>query len=289
MKISLGPNLFYWPKQVTLDFYAAVAALPVDIVYLGETVCSRRHELRAEDWFDVAQQLAAAGKEVVLSSQSLIESESDLKALRRLVDNGSFLVEADEMGAVRLLAEKKLPWVAGMSLNVFNGHTLGLLGGMGATRWVMPPEASRDTLAGILAAKPADMQTEVFAYGRLPLAWSARCFTARHFNLQKDNCEFKCIDYPDGMLLKTREQQEFLVINGIQTMSAKTYNLLPEVSQLAATGVDILRLSPQAQGMAEIVAAARQALAGETATLAGEYCNGFWHGKPGLELVENAQ
>ena len=285
MKIALGPNLFYWPKQATLDFYAAVAKLPVDIVYLGETVCSRRHELRAEDWLDVARQLADAGKEVVLASQALIESESDLKALRRLTDNGSFLVEANEMGAVRLLAEKKLPFVAGMSLNVFNGHTLNLLAQMGATRWVMPPEASRATLAGILNDVASGIETEVFAYGRLPLAWSARCFTARRFNLQKDTCEFKCIDFPDGMMVKTREHQEFLVLNGIQTMSAKTYTLLAELPQLAATGVGIVRISPQAAGLAEIVAAFHASCSGAPSTLAGDFCNGFWHGQPGLELV----
>lgn len=288
MKIALGPNLFYWPKQATLDFYAAVAGLPVDIVYLGETVCSRRHELRAEDWLELARQLAEAGKEVVLASQALIESESDLKALRRLVDNGSFAVEANEMGAVRLAAEKKLPYVAGMSLNVFNGHTLGLLAQMGATRWVMPPESSRETLAGILGDLPAAIETEVFAYGRLPLAWSARCFTARRFNLQKDTCEFKCIDFPDGLMVKTREHQEFLVLNGIQTMSAKTYNLLAELPQLAAAGVGIVRISPQVQGLGDIVAAFRAAADGMAPpALAGDYCNGFWHGKPGLELVEN--
>jgi collagenase-like PrtC family protease len=288
MKLSLGPNLFYWPKQTTLDFYAEVATMPVDLVYLGETTCSRRHELRAEDWLEVAGRLADAGKEVVLASQALIESESDLKALRRLVDNGRFVVEANEMGAVRLLAEKKLPFVAGMSLNIFNGHTLGLLAGMGATRWVMPPESGRDTLAGILADKPTGMQTEVFAYGSLPLAWSARCFTARRFNLQKDTCEFKCIEFPDGLLVKTREKEEFLVINGIQTLSAKTYNLLAEVPQMAAAGVDIVRISPQAQGLGKVAEAFRRALDGEAAALAGDHCNGFWHGKPGLELVEKA-
>lgn len=298
MKLSLGPNLFYWPKQTTLDYYDEVARMPVDIVYLGETVCSRRHELRADDWLDVAERLAAAGKEVVLASQSLIESESDLKALRRLVDNEAFRVEANEMGAVRLLAEKKIPFVAGMSLNVFNGHTLKLLADMGATRWVMPPESSRATLEGMLADKPAGLETEVFAHGRLPLAWSARCFTARRFNLQKDTCEFKCIDFPDGMMLKTREDQQFLVINGIQTMSAKTYNLLRELPQLGAAGVDIVRVSPQAEGTAAVVDLFRKAIAGNlsgtaaadavaAATPAG-ICNGFWHGQPGLELVENA-
>ncbi|MDO8934149.1 MAG: U32 family peptidase [Rhodocyclaceae bacterium] len=297
MKIALGPNLFYWPKQRTLDFYAAVANQPVDIVYLGETVCSRRHELRADDWLEIASQLADAGKEVVLASQALIESESDLKALRRLVDNNHFMVEANEMGAVHLLAEKRIPFVAGMSLNVFNSQTLRLLADMGARRWVMPPEAGRELLDGIMADPPAGLETEVFAHGRLPLAWSARCFTARRFNLQKDTCEFKCVEFPDGLMLKTRENEEFLVLNGIQTLSAKTYDLLRELPDLAAAGVDVVRISPQAEGTDTVIDLFRQTLEGQltgaaaaqaaSGTMPSGSCNGFWHGKPGLELIEN--
>jgi collagenase-like PrtC family protease len=287
MKLSLGPLQYYWPRQTTLDFYASVAAMPVDIVYLGETVCSRRHELRLDDYLDVAAQLADAGKEVVLSSLTLIESESDLKALRRIVDNGRFSVEANEMGAVRLLAEKKTPFIAGPTLNVFNSRTLELLAGMGATRWVLPPEAGRDLLTGLMAELPAGMATEVFVYGRVPLAFSARCFTARRYNLQKDNCEFKCIDFPDGMTLKTREGDEFLTINGIQTQSAKTYNLIGDLAEVDRGGVDVLRISPQAEGTGQAIADFRRALAGEAAMPAGDFCNGFWHGRPGLELIRN--
>ncbi len=296
MKLSLGPLQYYWPRQQTLDFYTAVAAMPVDIVYLGETVCSRRHELRLDDWLDVAAQLSAAGKEVVLSTLPLIESESDLKVIRRLIDDGRFAVEANEMGAVRILAEKKLAFIAGPTLNIFNAETLGLLAGLGATRWVMPPEASREILAGIQAARPAGMETEVFAHGRVPLAYSARCFTARRFNLQKDTCEFKCIDFPDGMDLKTREGDVFLTLNGIQTQSARAYNLLLDLPELITAGVDILRLSPQASGSADIVAAFRAAVDGTlqphaawqslTALMPVGSCNGFWHGRPGLDMVE---
>lgn len=298
MKLALGPNLYYWPRQQTLDFYAAAAELPVDIVYVGETVCSRRHELRLPDWLEVAARLADAGKEVVLSTQALIESESDLKALRREVENGRFVVEANEMGAVHLLAAQQLPFVAGPTLNVFNGETLRLLAELGATRWVLPPEATREQLAGILTTLPAGLQTEVFAHGRLPLAYSARCFTARRYNLQKDTCEFKCIEFPDDMLLKTREGEPFLTLNGIQTQSAKTYSLLREVPDMAAAGVDVLRLSPQAEGMETIVTLYRRALEGVRAdaaalaalngTMAAGPCNGFWHNRPGLELVETA-
>lgn len=288
MKLALGPLQYYWPRQTTLDFYAAAAQLPVDIVYLGETVCSRRHELRLDDYLALAAQLAAAGKEVVLSTLTLIESESDLKALRRMVDNGRFTVEANEMGAVRLLAERKTPFVAGPTLNVFNAETLGLLAGMGARRWVMPPEAGRELLAGMRPALPAGIETEVFAFGRVPLAYSARCFTARRFNLQKDSCEFKCIDFPNGMTIRTREGEDFLSLNGIQTQSAKVYNLLADLSDLAQAGVDILRVSPQSTATADVLAAFRAAIDGQPTRLDGDYCNGFWHGRPGLELIGKA-
>jgi O2-independent ubiquinone biosynthesis protein UbiV len=288
MKLALGPLQYYWPRQQTLDFYESVAAMPVDIVYLGETVCSRRHELRLDDYLDIAARLADAGKEAVLSTLTLIESESDLKALRRAVDNQRFMVEANEMGAVRLLAKQGIPFVAGPTLNIFNAETLGLLAKLGAARWVMPPEAGRELLAGMRPALPVGIETEVFAYGRVPLAYSARCFTARRFNLQKDNCEFKCIDFPDGMMIKTREGQEFLSVNGIQTQSAKIYNLLADLPELAAAGVDILRISPQEAGTAAVLAAFRAKLDGRDTPLAGDFCNGFWHGRPGLELIGKA-
>lgn len=298
MKISLGPLQYYWPRQQTLDFYAAVAAMPVDIVHLGETVCSRRHELRLDDWLDVGAQLAAAGKEVVMSTLPLIESESDLKAIRRLIEDGRFAVEANEMGAVRLLSAKRLRFVAGPTMNIFNANTLRLLADLGAKRWVMPPEASQDILAGIQAGRPAGVETEVFAHGRVPLAYSARCFTARRFNLQKDTCEFKCIEFPDGMALKTREGDIFLTLNGIQTQSARAYNLLLDLPELFASGVDILRISPQASGTADIVAAFRSVVDGTrppraaweslSALMPAGSCNGFWHGRPGLDMVEKS-
>lgn len=300
MRLALGPLAYYWPRQAVLDFYADVASAPVDIVYLGETVCSRRHELRLSDWEEIAALLADAGKEVVLSTLPLIEAEADLRLLRRIVAQERFGVEANDMGAVGLLAERAsgTPFVAGATLNVYNDGTLALLHGCGAGRWVAPFELSSAMLGALVANAPAGMETEVLAHGRLPLAYSARCFTARHYNLQKDQCDYRCLAHPDGLALDTREGRPFLNVNGVQTQSAGTYNLLAEVPDLARMGVAVLRVSPQVQGTPELLSLFRAMIDGvldaptaleRLAPLAGSApCNGFWYGRPGADLVRAA-
>jgi collagenase-like PrtC family protease len=292
MKLSLGPILYYWTRETLLDFYNQVASWPVDIVYLGEAVCSRRHTFRTDDWLHVAGMLTAAGKEVVLSTQALIESESDLKTLRRLCGNGKFSVEANDMGAVRLLSGSL--FVAGPHINTYNPYTLEILAEAGATRWVIPVEMSRQMLADLLEQDTHDMETEIFAYGRLPLAFSARCFTARRHNLPKDDCQFRCLEAPYGLTLKTREGQPFLALNGTQTQSASVYNLLAELESMPGL-VNVLRISPQPQHTGDVAALFHAALDGaatpaqaarELAPLLPEAaCNGYWHGRPGLEQV----
>ncbi len=295
MKLALGPLQYYWPRQQVFDFYGAIAKTTVDIVYLGETVCARRHELRVQDWADIAKNLAAAGKQAILGTQTLIESESDLKTLRRVIDERDFLIEANDMGAVRLLSAEQRPFVAGPFLNIFNTATLAMMARLGAVRWVMPLEMSAASLADLQAGRPEGLETEVFAYGRMPLAFSARCFTARRFNLQKDDCQFKCLDFPDGLLIKTREGEEFLTLNGIQTQSSKVYNLIGEVDVMQEMGVEVLRISPQSQHTLALLNVFRRRIDGTLTAEAArndmaalglaEPCNGFWHGKAGLAQI----
>jgi O2-independent ubiquinone biosynthesis protein UbiV len=290
MNLSLGPLLYYWSRDDVLAFYAEATHWPVTRVYLGETVCSRRHLLRLADWLVLAEQFSAAGKEVVLSSQTLIESESDLKILRRIVGDGRFQVEANEWGAVRLLSEAGVPFVAGHTLNIYNPDALDVLAGLGAQRWLPPVEISRASLESLLERAPLGMETEIFAYGRLPLAYSARCFTARHYNLPKDNCQFRCLDHPDGLLLSTREGEPFLALNGIQTQSAGVYNLIGELPVLRELNIASLRLSPQSRHMGRVAEAFQSALDGEhvvasalARVMPGKAVDGYWHGRAGLE------
>ena len=292
--------MYYWPQATVLDFYRTIAASPIDIVYLGEAVCSRRHEMRAPDWLRLAQTLRDAGKEVVLSTQILIESGADVTAMRKIARNGEFMVEANDMGAVHCL-EGKAPFVGGPHLNIYGVDTLSLLADLGMTRWVMPLEMGQADLAVMQRNRPAQLQTEIFAYGRMPLAFSARCFTARFRDLPKDDCQFSCVDHPDGLLMQTREHQDFLVLNGIQTQSALVYNLVDQLDAMRALGVEVVRISPQANHTVRIVeqfdAVRRgdrsgvQAMETIKALMPDGACNGYWHARPGLDLVlaEEAQ
>jgi len=288
MKLSLGPLQYFWPRERTLAFYREAIRWPVDIVYLGETVCSKRRELRTADWLALAEELAASGKQIVLSTLALIEAESELSVLDRQISHGGFWIEANDLSAVQLCREKGRPFVAGPSLNVYNHRALAMLAEDGLHRWVPGVEQGRTLIGELKDAFVADggamPELEVIAWGRLPLSYSARCFTARALDVPKDQCGFRCIDYPDGMPLATREGRPFLRINGISVQGEEVTDLGPELPELRALGVDILRLYPQAEGMEAVVRhfdAAREGA--EIPARIGER-NGYWHGEPGMRM-----
>lgn len=298
MKISLGPILYFWPEEDIRSFYRKVAESPVDIVYLGETICSKRRSLNTDQWIEIAQQLKTAGKEVVLSTLALLEAESELKTLRRICGNGEFLVEANDLAAVNLLSGQGANFVVGHSVNIYNQGTMKVLAEAGMSRWVLPVELSRDTLRELQAERPDWVETEVFAWGRIPLAYAARCYTARHYELPKDDCQYRCLADPDGMLLNTKEGEPFLTINGIQTQSAQSCNLLGAMEEMRELGVDVVRISPQSQFTPEIIALFDQLQRGDISVKdameqAASYLpnggvDGYWRGEAGIAQTEPA-
>jgi len=292
MKYALGPVLWYWPKEDLQAFYQAAAKSQADIIYLGEAVCSKRRATKFADWMALAKALADAGKQVALSTLALVESPSELTELKRYVDNGEFLIEANDMGTVNMAAEAGLPFVAGHALNCYNGMTLRLLHKLGMVRWCMPVELSRDWLCALLEQCEqlgirGRFEVEVLGYGYLPLALSARCFTARAENRSKDECQTCCIHYPHGRAVRSQEDQQVFVLNGIQTMSGYCYNLGNDLHAMHDI-VDIVRLSPQGVETLAVIEAFRANEAGQAplSLLDRQHCNGYWRKMAGLALVE---
>lgn len=290
MKYSLGPVLWYWPTDTLADFYQAAAQSSADIVYLGESVCSKRRATRFNQWMEFARLLAESGKKVAFSTLALVQSASELQEIKRYVDNGEFLIEANDLGTVNMAAEQKLPFVVGHALNCYNAVTLRMLLKMGMTRWCMPVELSRDWLVGIQEQCDqlgilGKFETEVLAYGHLPLALSARCFTARSEDKPKDECETCCIKYPQGRRVLSQENQQVFVLNGIQTMSGYCYNLGNDLSGMHGL-VDVVRLSPEDKQTLTLIDRFRANEQGEAPLMMAQRndCNGYWRKLAGMAL-----
>ncbi|UUM31807.1 U32 family peptidase [Vibrio japonicus] len=288
MKYALGPLLYFWPKQDVEAFYQQAINSASDIIYLGESVCSKRREMKPTHWFEIAKELSAAGKQVVLSTMALLEAPSEVNVMKKYIDNGDFAIEANDVSAIQLAAAKNVPFVVGPAVNAYNAHTLNLFLKQGMIRWCMPVELSRDWLSNVLTQCDVlgiknQFEVEVFSHGYLPLAYSARCFTARAENKAKDDCETCCIKYPTGIQVSSQEGQEVFNLNGIQTQSGYCYNLINDLPSMKGL-VDVVRLSPLGvETFSELDKFRANESGMHPEPITSRQCNGYWHQLAGLE------
>lgn len=253
MQIVLGPLLFHWSAERIETFYQAIADEPaIDRVYLGEVVCGKRSPLTEHALAASAERLGKAGKEVVWSGLALPATIRDRKAVAALSEADD-LIEVNDVSA---LFRRRGPFVAGPLLNVYNEGALEELARRGCVRLCANVELSLEAIARIAALNPR-MEIELFAFGRLPLALSGRCYHARSHGLHKDACQFVCDRDPDGMELKTLEGRSFLAVNGIQTLSHGVQVVDVPVLRLRQAGIGALRLSPHDVDMTAIARAYR--------------------------------
>ena len=296
--LTLGPVLYLWEAEKWRDFYFRIAdEAPVDDVVIGETVCSKRLHFTEPHLAPVIERLEAAGKRVVVGTLALVTLERESQHVRALVKDSPYPVEANDLSAVALL--KGRPHWIGPLVNVYNAATARLLAGRGAKRICLPPELPASSIGEIVAQTP-DLEFEVLAFGRMPLAISARCAHARAKGHIKDNCQFVCQEDPDGLPVKTLDRQSFLALNGVQTLSFTCQALLGELGDLMANGVHRFRLSPQECDMVAVARLHDDVLQGRLAPEEGisllrqlypaaPLSNGFHHGQQGAAWVARAR
>lgn len=293
MKLTLGPVLFNWPPPVWRDFYARIAdEAPVDRVCIGEAVCAKRSPFRTDALPRAIERLELAGKEVVLTTLAMPTLKRELEQIAAQAA-GPHRIEANDMATVALLRGKD--HVLGPLNNIYNEAALAEVIRNGATTVCLTPELPLHSVE-VLTAHRGHAEIELFAFGRPPLAISARCYHARAHGLTKDACRFVCQRDPDGLDVDTLNHQMFLAINGMQVMGNSVHTVGPEIARLRKAGVSRLRLSPQSCDMVAVAKLYDQIIqerieASElleriaALSLPGPICNGYLHGRAGAAFV----
>ncbi|MDR2008592.1 MAG: U32 family peptidase [Alphaproteobacteria bacterium] len=251
-KLTLGACLFNWKVNDWQDFYYKIAEeSPIDEVYLGEVVCYKRYPFFEVAFENVVDRLTKAGKKVHFSTFSLILSDLEMNVCKKLIEKaqGKTLIEVNDVGLLGLLRGK--PYIVGPTVNVYNEGTVKALEEQGAVRFCFPYEIDRDSLKTISAATVAEK--EIFAFGRMPLAIAARCYHARIHHTSKDDCKYVCEKDYNGKAISTLTDENFLTVNGTQTMSYTYANLIAEIPELMNMGVNIFRISPHYMDMLKVI------------------------------------
>lgn len=292
--LTLGPVLYLWDGPKWRDFYFRIAdEAPVERVLLGETVCSKRQHFFEPYLAEAVERLENAGKTVILSTLALVTLSRESRQIRAMAEESDHMLEANDLSALALLKDK--PHAIGPLVNVYNAATARLLAGRGATRISLPPELPFSSVVEIVSSCP-DIDFEVFAFGRMPLAISARCAHARSKGRTKDNCQFVCGEDPDGLPVRTLDRQSFLALNGVQTVSHSCQSLLGELEDLTAAGIRAFRLSPQNCDMVEVAKLYRAVIDSSMDPVeaieslgalypSAPFSNGFHHAREGAAWV----
>ena len=292
--LSLGPVLFLWDGPKWRDFYFRIAdEAPVTNVTVGEIVCSKRLHFLAPYMDAVTERLQRAGKIVSLGSLALVMLEREAKQVRQTIGQATLPVEANDLSALGLLSG--VPHMVGPLVNVYKAATAKVLAARGAQSICLPPELPISSIREIVKAAP-DIAFEIFTFGRVPLAISARCAHARSKGHIKDNCQFVCGEEPDGLPVKTLDSQPFLALNGVQTLSHTCQSLIEDLPDLQDAGIKRFRLSPQDCDMVEVARihdeVLKQTISPDegTARLRKIYpdvplSNGFLHGNIGAAWI----
>jgi O2-independent ubiquinone biosynthesis protein UbiV len=293
--LTLGPLLFNWRPEQRRDFYARIAdEAPVDCVYLGEVVCSKREPFFVDDLPAIAERLVAAGKQVVYSTLALVTTDREMEEIRTLC-GGKAIIEANDVASISLIAGA--PFVSGPFINTFNEATIDFLVARGATRIGLPVELSAAAIATLARHNP--VETEALVFGRQGLSLSMRCYHARAYGLHKDSCQFVCEQDPDGLAADQLDGKPLLVVNGTQTLSHGYAAAFEDLAPLQEAGVSHFRLSPQVTDMVKVASLFRAALDGRIAPaeaqaeLAAQIAptpliDGYMRGKAGMSFSGGA-
>jgi collagenase-like PrtC family protease len=240
LELTLGPVLFEWDRKKLLGFYEEAAALAVHTVYIGEVVCAKRG-ISTADIGAIGRMLEGAGKKVVLSTLALVSNEAEIESVRGIAEL-PFAVEANDCGVFNIIDARQREVYAGPHIKVYNKGAVEFLKNIGVKRITFPVELPLRTVRENIEC--AKVEAEVFGHGKLPLAFSWRCYTARAEGLEKSACSLACGLYPEGMNITTLDGAPVFSLNGTSVFSARPTTLAEFIGELKSGGIRAIRISP---------------------------------------------
>ena len=223
VKISVGAITGQWSRSAAMAFYDAVALSSANIVYLGVTNHTPHATLQRRDCLAVARELAADGKEVVLSARTAGDVR-DAESFRAWIEECGLPVEADDATTLRLLSGRA-QLVIGPGVPCENGTALKQLMELGARRWVIPAVCKGEVMQALSYGGNAGCEIE------LPVL-SHRKFS--RWRCRVDACPYE--DWPRHAMPGC-------------DLDASPEHVAPDwacdIATLRAAGVAILRVTPR--------------------------------------------
>ena len=305
--LILGANLFHWGGEQWRDFYFKMADESCyDTIHVGEVVCSKRVPTFYKYLPEVLERLKNANKKPVVSSLALITTKGEINNMHsnvKIAVEKGLPVEVNDISLMQYLKnnDATTDFIIGPFINTYNEATLQFFAETGASRISLTGELTRDiikSLATSLATFTDNKPTlDVQVFGRLPLAIATRCYHARHYNVSKDYCQYVCDKDPDGMDVVTLDDEKFLTVNGVQTMSHTYVNLLAELQDLLDLGVTGFRIQPHSCDMVKVGEVYRDVIAktidineglAKLVAICGnevDFSNGFYYGEEGMNKI----
>jgi collagenase-like PrtC family protease len=293
--ITLGPMLFNWPEQKKLNFYKMIAQeTDVDVVYIGEVICQKRFACWGKIYDQIVNLLISSGKEVIISSLALINTDEEIKIIHDYVQNTNLVIEANDISVMNIIGDHK--YCLGPYINIYNEDALEFYADHNVSHITFSPELPQKSVETLTSTRLTEYEIGVF--GRMPLAISARCAHARIYKQTKKNCRYVCEKDLNGLTVSTLDDQPFLSINGLQTMSYSYCNMLSEIDYFQKIGINRFRLYPHDYDMPTIIKIYRDVINKTISSSEGQhklseimpnvnFSNGFFHGTSGYKMLKS--
>jgi collagenase-like PrtC family protease len=127
----------------------------------------------------------------------------------------------------------------------------------GMQRWSVPIEvitpelkSLRETLTPLISSSCVPFELTVS--GHPPLGYSARCFTARHHQRNREECKQICLQNAP-LVISSLEHEPLFRINGTQLTSAHALACPSFLSSIVHPDTDLLRIIPHSLVPADLM------------------------------------